>query len=72
MNQRMPSDSQAQAAQDVAAQAAAELGLVLTAKQGDRAAFGKLAQQYHANVRRWPCGSLAIRTTRWNWCRTPW
>jgi RNA polymerase sigma-70 factor (ECF subfamily) len=56
MNQRMPSDSQARAAQELAAQAAVELGLVLAAKQGDRQAFGKLAQQYQRQ-----CAAVALR-----------
>ena len=56
MNQRMPSDSQAQAAQEMAAQAAADLSLVLAAKQGDRGAFGKLAQQYQRQ-----CAAVALR-----------
>ena len=46
MNQRMPNDSQAQAAQEQAKQAAHELGLVVASKAGDRRAFGLLAQQY--------------------------
>ena len=56
MNQRMPSDSQARAAQELAAQAALELGLVLAAKLGDRQAFGKLAQQYQRQ-----CAAVALR-----------
>ena len=56
MNQRMPSDSQARAAQELAAQAAIDLGLVLAAKQGDRQAFGKLAQQYQRQ-----CAAVALR-----------
>jgi RNA polymerase sigma-70 factor (ECF subfamily) len=56
MNQRMPSDSQARAAQELAAQAAVELGLVLAAKHGDRQAFGKLAQQYQRQ-----CAAVALR-----------
>jgi len=56
MNQRMPSDSQARAAQELAAQAALELSLVLAAKHGDRQAFGKLAQQYQR-----PCAAVALR-----------
>ncbi len=56
MNQRMPSDSQARAAQELAAQAAIDLGLVLAAKQGDRQAFGKLAQQHQRQ-----CAAVALR-----------
>src|SRR5579862_6371199 len=56
MSQRMPTDSQAQAAQESAALAAQELGLVLAAKQGDRPAFGKLAQQYQRQ-----CAAVALR-----------
>ncbi len=56
MSQRMPSDSQAQAAQQMVAQAAVELGFVLAAKQGDRQAFGKLAQQYQRQ-----CAAVALR-----------
>jgi RNA polymerase sigma-70 factor, ECF subfamily len=56
MNQRMPTDSQAKAAQESAVQAALELGLVLSAKQGDRQAFGKLAQQYQRQ-----CAAVALR-----------
>lgn len=56
MSQRLPTDSQAQAAQESAAQAALELGHVLAAKQGDRAAFGKLAQQYQRQ-----CAAVALR-----------
>ena len=56
MNQRLPTDSQAQAAQEMAAQASQELGLVLSAKQGDRQAFGKLAQQYQRQ-----CVAVALR-----------
>ena len=56
MNQRVPSDAQAQAAQELAAQAALELGLVLSAKQGDRQAFGKLAQVYQRQ-----CAAVALR-----------
>jgi len=56
MSQRMPTDSQAQAAQESAAQAALELGYVLAAKQGDRVAFGKLAQQYQRQ-----CAAVALR-----------
>lgn len=56
MSQRMPSDAQTQAAQQSAAQAALELGLVLSARQGDRQAFGKLAQQYQRQ-----CAAVALR-----------
>jgi len=56
MSQRMPTDSQAQAAQEMAAQATLELSYVLAAKQGDRAAFGKLAQQYQRQ-----CAAVALR-----------
>jgi RNA polymerase sigma-70 factor (ECF subfamily) len=56
MSQRLPSDSQTQAAQESAAQAAMELGFVLAAKQGDRQAFGKLAQQYQRQ-----CAAVALR-----------
>jgi RNA polymerase sigma-70 factor, ECF subfamily len=56
MNQRMPTDLQAQAAQDLAAQATLELSLVLAARQGDRIAFGKLAQQYQRQ-----CAAVALR-----------
>ncbi len=54
MNQRMPND--ARAAQEQAVQAAQELSLVLAAKTGDRAAFGKLAQQYQRQ-----CAAVALR-----------
>src|SRR3954470_14401238 len=53
MSQRLPNDSQAQ---EQAALAAAELALVLAARQGDRAAFGKLAQQYQRQ-----CAAVALR-----------
>jgi RNA polymerase sigma-70 factor (ECF subfamily) len=56
MSQRMPSDSQAQVAQEQAVQAAQELNLVLAAKTGDRQAFGKLAQQYQRQ-----CAAVALR-----------
>jgi len=56
MSQRLPSDAQAQAAQESAAQAALELSLVLSAKQGDRQAFGKLAQHYQRQ-----CAAVALR-----------
>src|SRR5438094_9297367 len=56
MSQRMPTDLQAQAAQQAAAQATMELGCVLAAKQGDRNAFGKLAQQYQRQ-----CAAVALR-----------
>ncbi|HEY4328457.1 MAG TPA: sigma-70 family RNA polymerase sigma factor [Phycisphaerae bacterium] len=56
MSQLPPTASQAQAAQEQAAQAAVELGCVLAAKQGDRAAFGKLAQQYQRQ-----CAAVALR-----------
>ncbi len=56
MNQRMPSDAQAQAAQEQAKQAAYELGLVLAAKSGDRRAFGLLAQHYQRQ-----CAAVALR-----------
>jgi RNA polymerase sigma-70 factor (ECF subfamily) len=56
MSQRLPTDSQAQAAQEQAALASQELGLVLAAKQGDRVAFGKLAQQYQRQ-----CAAVALR-----------
>jgi len=52
----MPTDLQAQAAQQAAAQATMELGFVLAAKQGDRNAFGKLAQQYQRQ-----CAAVALR-----------
>lgn len=54
MSQRLPNDSRA--AQEQAAQAAQELALVLAAKSGDRAAFGKLAQQYQRQ-----CAAVALR-----------
>jgi len=54
MSQRLPNDSRA--AQDQAAQAAQELAHVLAAKAGDRAAFGKLAQQYQRQ-----CAAVALR-----------
>src|SRR6202012_1289770 len=54
MSQRLPNDSRA--AQDQAAQAAQELAHVLAAKAGDRAAFGKLAQQYKRQ-----CAAVALR-----------
>src|SRR3954470_328950 len=53
MSQRLPNDSQAQ---EQAALAAAELALVLAARQGDRTAFGKLAQQYQRQ-----CAAVALR-----------
>jgi RNA polymerase sigma-70 factor, ECF subfamily len=56
MSQRLPTDSQAQAAQEMAALAAQELGLVLSAKNGDRQAFGRLAQQYQRQ-----CAAVALR-----------
>lgn len=56
MSQRMPTDSQAQAATEQAALAAQELALVLAAKTGDRVAFGKLAQQYQRQ-----CAAVALR-----------
>jgi RNA polymerase sigma-70 factor, ECF subfamily len=56
MSQRMPSDSQAQAAGEQALAAANELSLVLAAKSGDRSAFGKLAQQYQRQ-----CAAVALR-----------
>jgi RNA polymerase sigma-70 factor, ECF subfamily len=56
MSQRMPTDLQAQAAQEMVAQAALELSLVLAAKQGDRVAFGKLAQHYQRQ-----CAAVALR-----------
>jgi len=56
MSQRLPTDSQARAAQDLATQASQELGLVLASKAGDRVAFGKLAQQYQRQ-----CVAVALR-----------
>ena len=56
MNQRLPNDAQAKAAQEQAAHAAQELALVLAAKEGDRTAFGKLAQQYQRQ-----CAAVAMR-----------
>jgi len=56
MSQRLPTDSQSQAASEHAALAARELGLVLAAKNGDRQAFGKLAQQYQRQ-----CAAVALR-----------
>jgi RNA polymerase sigma-70 factor (ECF subfamily) len=56
MSQRLPTDSQARAAQEMAAQASQELALVLAAKQGDRQAFGMLAQQYQRQ-----CAAVALR-----------
>jgi len=56
MNQRLPNDSQTKAAQEQAAHAAQELALVLAAKQGDRTAFGKLAQQYQRQ-----CAAVSLR-----------
>jgi RNA polymerase sigma-70 factor (ECF subfamily) len=50
----MPND--ARAAQEQAAQAAQELALVLAAKAGDRASFGKLAQLYQRQ-----CAAVALR-----------
>jgi len=52
----LPSDSQAQAAQEQAQQAAQELALVLAAKAGSREAFGKLAQLYQRQ-----CAAVALR-----------
>ena len=56
MSQRLPTDSQAQAAQEQALAAAQELSLVLAAKGGSREAFGKLAQQYQRQ-----CAAVALR-----------
>jgi RNA polymerase sigma-70 factor, ECF subfamily len=56
MSQWLPTESQAQAAQEQAAAAAQELHLVLAAKAGDRVAFGKLAQQYQRQ-----CAAVALR-----------
>jgi len=56
VSQRLPTDSQAQAASEQAAHAAQELALVLAAKAGDRVAFGKLAQQYQRQ-----CAAVALR-----------
>ena len=56
MSQRLPSDSQAQVAQEQAIAAAQELNLVLTAKTGDRSAFGQLAQLYQRQ-----CAAVAMR-----------
>jgi RNA polymerase sigma-70 factor, ECF subfamily len=56
MSQRMPNELQAQAAQEQAALAAQELAYVLAARQGDRTAFGKLAQQYQRQ-----CAAVALR-----------
>ena len=56
MSQRLPNDSHPQAAQEMAALAAQELALVLAAKAGDRAAFGKLAQNYQRQ-----CAAVALR-----------
>jgi len=54
MSQRMPND--ARAAQEQAVLAAQELALVLSAKGGDKAAFGKLAQLYQRQ-----CAAVALR-----------
>jgi RNA polymerase sigma-70 factor (ECF subfamily) len=56
MSQRLPNDSQAQAAQEQAQQAAQELAWVLASKGGNREAFGKLAQQYQRQ-----CAAVALR-----------
>src|ERR1700744_1207194 len=56
MSQRLPTDSQAQAATEQAAAASRELDCVLAAKQGDREAFGLLAQQYQRQ-----CAAVALR-----------
>jgi len=57
MSQRMASDNPTQPqGNDPAAAAAAELALVLAAKAGDRAAFGKLAQLYQRQ-----CAAVALR-----------
>ena len=56
MSQWLPSEPQAQAAQEQANTAALELALVLAAKTGDRAAFGKLAQLYQRQ-----CAAVALR-----------
>ncbi|MCL2647867.1 MAG: sigma-70 family RNA polymerase sigma factor [Phycisphaerales bacterium] len=56
MSQWLPSEAQAQAAQEQAVAAAQELTLVLAAKAGDRAAFGKLAQLYQRQ-----CAAVALR-----------
>jgi RNA polymerase sigma-70 factor (ECF subfamily) len=56
MSQRLPTDSHVPAAQEAAAMAAQELALVLASRNGDRAAFGKLAQQYQRQ-----CAAVALR-----------
>jgi RNA polymerase sigma-70 factor, ECF subfamily len=56
MSHRLPNDSPAPNGQDAALLAAQELALVLAAKQGDRTAFGKLAQQYQRQ-----CAAVALR-----------
>ncbi len=56
MRQRMPDDTSRGADPDAAELAAAELSLVLAAKAGDRAAFGRLAQLYQR-----PCAAVALR-----------
>ena len=56
MSQRLPNDSQVQSAVQQAQAAAQELALVLAAKTGDRAAFGKLAQLYQRQ-----CAAVALR-----------
>lgn len=56
MSQRLTNDSHAHAATELAAAAARELGLVLAARQGDREAFGGLAQQYQRQ-----CAAVALR-----------
>ncbi|MCL2641475.1 MAG: sigma-70 family RNA polymerase sigma factor [Phycisphaerales bacterium] len=56
MSQWLPSETQAQAAQEQAVAAAQELTFVLAAKTGDRAAFGKLAQLYQRQ-----CAAVALR-----------
>jgi len=57
MSQRLPNDASVSAtASEQAIQAAEELALVLAAKAGDRAAFGRLAQLYQR-----PCASVALR-----------
>jgi RNA polymerase sigma-70 factor (ECF subfamily) len=56
MSQRLPNDAQAQGAVQQALAASQELALVLRAKAGDPAAFGKLAQQYQRQ-----CAAVALR-----------
>jgi len=56
MSQRLPTDYQAQVAQEQVVKASQELSLVLASKAGDRPSFGKLAQLYQRQ-----CAAVALR-----------